>query len=65
MAHELNVEHLLKVSAEKTVRIAKLEAALSRVAEEVESLAFQMRAPNEFTPQFVMLAQFARGMVSK
>lgn len=39
---------------------AQLIRALKMLADEVQSLAFQMPAPNEFTPQFVMLAQFAR-----
>jgi hypothetical protein len=38
----------------------RLIAAIKTLADEIQSLAFAMPAPNEFTPQFVMLAQFAR-----
>ncbi len=41
-------------------RIAALEATLREFADAVERLAFKMRAPNVWTPQFVQLAQAAR-----
>lgn len=45
---------------EARARVAELEAALGTLCESVERIAFEMPAPNEYTPQFVQRTQAAR-----
>ena len=45
--------------------IERLRPALLTGAEQVEKLAFSMRPPNPYTPQFVMLANGLRRLINE
>ena len=49
-----------KQLAERDAALARFSSILSSIANAVEKEAFRMRAPNEHTPVFVGIANFAR-----
>lgn len=53
-------DYALEESAQLLARIEKLETVLQAFSETVERIAFEIPAPNTFTPRFVQIAQTAR-----
>jgi len=58
-------EELEKAYAEAIDEWARLEGLLRAVAGRVEKLAFEMKPPNPYTPQFVQLANYVRSEIDK
>lgn len=54
------IEELERQLAERDAALARFSSVLSSVANAVEKEAFRMEAPNEHTPIFIGIANFAR-----
>lgn len=57
---EQRIAELEKQLAERDAALARFSSVLSSVANAVEKEAFRMEAPNEHTPIFIGIANFAR-----